>query len=90
MSVTKKDLANNISKKIRLSQKDSLIFVKEFFIFLADHKSSNININKFGTFSFKKTPKRVGRNPKTLQQYDIRPRQRLSFKPSEEVKQNIN
>ena len=90
MSITKKDLANNISKKIGLSQKDSLSFVKEFFKVLADHKSSNININKFGTFIFKKTPKRVGRNPKTLQQYDIRPRQKLSFKPSEEVKQNIN
>ena len=57
---------------------------------LVDNKTSNININKFGTFVFKKTPKRVGRNPKTLQQYDIRPRQKLSFKPSEEVKQNIN
>ena len=90
MSVTKKDLANNISKKIGLSQKDSLFFVKEFFKVLVNHKSSNININKFGTFILKKTPQRVGRNPKTLQQYDIRPRQKLSFKPSEEVKQNIN
>ncbi len=90
MSVTKKDLANNISKKIGLSQKDSLFFVQEFFKILTNHKSGNININKFGTFIFKKTPKRVGRNPKTLKQYDIRPRQKLSFKPSEEVKQNIN
>ena len=90
MSVTKKDLAKNISKKIGLSQKDSLFFVKEFFKALSDFKSSNININKFGTFLYKKTPKRVGRNPKTLQEYEIRPRQKLTFKPSEEVKQNIN
>ena len=90
MSVTKKDLAKNISKKIGLSQKDSLFFVKEFFKVLADHKSSNININKFGTFLYKKTPKRIGRNPKTLKEYEIRPRQKLTFKPSEEVKQNIN
>ena len=90
MSLTKKDLANNISTKLGLSQKDSLFFVQHFFKMLVDNKTSNININKFGTFVFKKTPKRVGRNPKTLQQYDIRPRQKLSFKPSEEVKQNIN
>ena len=90
MSVTKKDLAKNISKKIGLSQKDSLFFVKEFFEVLSDHKSSNVNINKFGTFVYKKTPKRVGRNPKTLQEYEIRPRQKLTFKPSEEIKQNIN
>ena len=88
MSVSKKDLAKNISKKIGLSQKDSLFFVQEFFKVLANHKSSNIN--KFGTFLYKKTPKRVGRNPKTLQEYEIRPRHKLTFKPSEEVKQNIN
>ena len=90
MSVTRKDLAKNISKKLGLSQKDSLFFVQEFFKVLADYKSTNININKFGTFLYKKTPKRVGRNPKTLQEYKIRPRQKLTFKPSEEVKQNIN
>ena len=90
MSVTRKDLAKNISKKLGLSQKDSLFFVQEFFKVLADCKSTNININKFGTFLYKKTPKRVGRNPKTLQEYEIRPRQKLTFKPSEEVKQNIN
>ena len=90
MSVTKKDLAKNISKKIGLSQKDSLFFVKEFFKVLADHKSSNININKFGTFLYKKTPKRIGRNPKTLQEFTIKPRQKLTFKPSEEIKRNIN
>ena len=90
MSVTKKDLAKNISKKIGLSQKDSLFFVKEFFKVLADHKSSNININKFGTFLYKKTPKRIGRNPKTLQDFIIKPRQKLTFKPSEGIKKNIN
>jgi integration host factor subunit alpha len=90
LSVTRKDLAKNISKKLGLSQKDSLFFVQEFFKVLADYKSTNININKFGTFLYKKTPKRVGRNPKTLQEYEIRPRQKLTFKPSEEVKQNIN
>jgi len=88
LSLTKKDLANNISNKLGLSKKDSLIFVKNFFKFIADFK--NININKFGTFLYKTTPERVGRNPKTLQEYKIRPRQKLTFKASEEVKQNIN
>ena len=88
MSLTKKDLAKNISKKLGLSHKDSLFFVQNFFKFVAEFK--NININKFGTFLYKKTPRRVGRNPKTLQEYKIRPRQKLTFKASEEVKQNIN
>ena len=90
MSLTKKDLAKNISKKLGLSQKDSLFFVQHFFKMLIDNKSSNVNINRFGTFSYKKTPKRIGRNPKTLQEFQIKSRQKLTFKPSEEVKQNIN
>tara|TARA_Y100000816_G_C25747491_1_gene393205 strand:+ start:298 stop:570 length:273 start_codon:yes stop_codon:yes gene_type:complete len=90
LSLTKKDLANNISEKLGLSQKDSLFFVKNFFKILIDNKTSNININKFGTFLYKKTPKRIGRNPKTLQEFEIKSRQKLTFKPSDEVKQNIN
>ncbi len=90
MSVTRKDLAKNISKKLGLSQKDSLFFVQHFFKMLIDNKSSNVNINRFGTFSYKKTPKRIGRNPKTLQEFQIKSRQKLTFKPSEEIKKNIN
>ena len=90
MSLTKKDLSDNISKKLRLSKKDSLFFVHHFFKMLVDNKTSNININRFGTFSYKKTPKRIGRNPKTLQEFEIKPRHKLTFKPSEEIKKNMN
>tara|TARA_Y100001954_G_C15356985_1_gene382071 strand:+ start:291 stop:563 length:273 start_codon:yes stop_codon:yes gene_type:complete len=90
LSLTKKDLAKNISSKLGLSQKDSLFFVKNFFKILIDNKTKKININNFGTFTYKKTPKRIGRNPKTLQKFKIKSRQKLNFKPSEEVKKNIN
>tara|TARA_B100000579_G_C22015987_1_gene481658 strand:+ start:187 stop:459 length:273 start_codon:yes stop_codon:yes gene_type:complete len=90
LSLTKKDLANNISEKLGLSQKDSLFFIQNFFKILIDNRTSNININRFGTFLYKKTPKRIGRNPKTLQEFEIKPRKKLTFKPSDEVKQNIN
>ena len=90
MSVTKKDLARNISNKLGLSQKDSLFFVKQFFQILIDNKARDINLNKFGTFIFKKTPARIGRNPKTLQEFEIKSRQKLTFRPSDDLKQNIN
>ncbi len=90
MSVTKKDLANNISKRLGLSQKDSLLFIQNFFKVLTDNKSSNINFNKFGTFSYKQTPKRIGRNPKTLEKFEIKAREKLSFQPSSLIKRNIN
>ncbi len=90
MSVTKKDLAKNISNKLGLSRKDSLFFVQNFFKALINNKSKSININKFGTFSYKKTPKRIGRNPKTLEEFSIKSRQRLTFQPSDKIKQTIN
>tara|TARA_B100000035_G_scaffold284414_1_gene267320 strand:- start:333 stop:605 length:273 start_codon:yes stop_codon:yes gene_type:complete len=90
LSLSKKDLANNISEKLRLSKKDSLLFVQYFFRTLIDNKTNNISINNFGTFIYKKTPKRIGRNPKTLQEFDIKARQKLIFKPSDEVKKSIN
>ena len=90
MSITKKVLAQNISQKLGLSQKDSLFFVNSFFRALTDNRNSIININKFGTFSYKKTPERIGRNPKTLQEFIIKSRQRLIFKPSDRIKKTIN
>ncbi|MDA9757459.1 HU family DNA-binding protein [Pseudomonadota bacterium] len=90
MSKTKKDLANNISKKLRLSKKDSLFLVQHFFRTLIENKNKHINISNFGTFIYKQTPTRIGRNPKTLQEFKIRSRQKLTFKPSDEVKQSIN
>ena len=90
MSKTKKDLANNISKKLSLSKKDSLFLVQHFFRTLIENKNKHINISNFGTFIYKQTPTRIGRNPKTLQEFKIKSRQKLTFKPSDEVKQNIN
>ena len=90
MSLTKKELAKNISKKLGLSQKDSLFFVQNFFEILIQNKTKNISINNFGTFIYKKTPQRVGRNPKTLQKFKIKARKKLVFKPSDVIKSNLN
>ncbi len=89
-SVTKKDLATNISKKLRLSQKDSLFFVNNFFQFVIDNHKLDINLANFGTFSFEDTPKRIGRNPKTLQKFEIKARKKIKFKPSNKIKKSIN
>jgi integration host factor subunit alpha len=90
LSVTKKDLANNISKRLRLTKKDSLFLVQNFFQSLIENKNKHINVSNFGSFIFKKTPARIGRNPRTLQEFKIKSRQKLTFRPSDEVKQNIN
>ena len=90
MTVTKKHLVKNISKKIGLSQKDSLFFVNSFFKSIVDNHKLGINISNFGSFIYKKTPKRVGRNPKTLEEFEIKARKKLTFRPAEEIKKSIN
>ena len=90
MSLTKKDLAINLSINIGLSQKDSLLVVQNFFRALIKNKKSNISIKNFGTFIYKETPKRIGRNPKSLQEFIIKSRKRLTFKPSDEIKKDLN
>ena len=90
MTVTKKHLVKNISKKIGLSQKDSLFFVNSFFKSIVDNHKLGINISNFGSFIYKKTPKRIGRNPKTLEEFEIKARKKLTFRPAEEIKKSIN
>ena len=61
-----------------------------FLGFIIENHSRNININNFGSFILKKTPERLGRDPKSGQEHIIKPRMKLSFKPSDEVKKTIN
>ena len=90
MTVTKKDLVTNISNKLGLSQKDSLFFVNSFFKSIIDNHKIGTNIQNFGSFIYKKTPKRIGRNPKTLEEFEIKARKKLTFRRAEEIKKTIN
>tara|TARA_B100000161_G_scaffold107849_1_gene76466 strand:+ start:9995 stop:10267 length:273 start_codon:yes stop_codon:yes gene_type:complete len=90
LTVTKKILSDNISKKLGVSKKDSSKLLNLFLSFLIENRSVNININNFGSFILRKAPERLGRNPKSGKEYIIKPRMKLSFKPSDEVKKDLN
>ena len=57
-------------------------------------KSNSVNktikISNFGSFYYKKTPKRVGRNPKTKEIFPIHARSKLTFLSSNKVKNLFN
>ena len=91
MSFGKKDICNNISSKALISKDNS----KEFFInFLnlvtSKSKSRKVKISNFGTFYTKNTPERLGRNPKTKEEFIISKRSKLFFKPSNKIRTIIN
>jgi nucleoid DNA-binding protein len=91
MSLTKNNIINYLKKNSSLSAGEaSGIFESFLSLIKSKSKSKSIKLSGFGTFSFKKTPKRAGRNPKTKDSYIIPELYKLNFKPSNKVKEQIN
>tara|TARA_B100000674_G_C37958876_1_gene971004 strand:+ start:21 stop:293 length:273 start_codon:yes stop_codon:yes gene_type:complete len=90
LSLSKKDLANNISKKLELSLKDSTSLTNFFIGFLVKNHNETVSIGNFGTFFLKKCPQRIGRNPKTGEEYIIKSRKKTIFIPSDRTKKTLN
>ena len=91
MSLSKKDIAKNISSSINLSEAESKLLLNSFInIIKTKSKKSSLKIASFGTFSTKKSPQRIGRNPKTKQEFIISERSKLNFSASNKLRNLIN
>ncbi len=91
MSLTKKDIIKLISKIPNTNLSDAESFLNEFIYIIKDKSKNNIiKIKNFGTFKYRQTPKRLGRNPKTKESYIIHPRDKLHLTISKEVKRTLN
>ena len=89
--MNKKFIAKNISNELNinfsLSNKITNAFIK---IIKNVSKDKNVKISGFGTFYKHKTPKRIGRNPKTKESYIRQPREKISFKSSNIARKIVN
>ena len=90
MGFGKKDIVKSISSKAHLSSKTSSLVLEEFLRFIKSNKRKQIKISKFGTYYSHKSPARIGRNPKTKEEYEIQSFKRLSFKASNKIKSILN
>jgi len=90
MGLGKKDIVKNISSKTQFSNSNSKSILEYFFNILKNNVQKNIKISNFGTFTIKKTPERVGRNPKTKEEVMITAKKRISFKASSQIKNLLN
>jgi integration host factor subunit alpha len=91
MSITKKNIIKNLSKETAISIADATILLESFLLLVKKHaKTNKVKLSSFGSFCFKKTPKRIGRNPKTSDSYIIPELNKLNFKPSNILKDKIN
>jgi nucleoid DNA-binding protein len=90
MSLGKSDIVKNINTKALFSSKLSHTFLSAFLLNIKKNLNYDIKISNFGVFSINNTPARVGRNPKTKEEYIIPTRKRLSFKASNKIKSILN
>ena len=89
--MTKKEFADIISDRLRVSKQDAQEKVNIVFECMYDVLTSGepLTINGFGTFDIKKKSERNSRNPFTGEPLTIPARMELRFKPCKQLKEDI-
>ena len=59
-------------------------------IFTKEIISGNLNLKNVGSFNLVYKKKRIGRNPKTMEEYSISSRKTIIFKPSKKITSKLN
>ena len=91
MSFTKSDIAKNIARKTSLPNQKAKQLLDNFIqVVVSASTKRKVKISGFGTFVRKKTPSRVGRNPKTGEEFEISERSKLNLILSNKIKEKIN
>jgi len=91
MNFSKNNLIKNVAKKSSVSSGEAAGILESFLLLIKGKaKLKSVKLSRFGSFSFKKTPKRLGRNPKTQDSYIIPELNKLNFKSSNKIKEKLN
>ena len=92
MNVTKKDLSVILKKELKLSVDTSDSLIDEFFqaIKTTLRSKKNLKLSGFGTFETFKTKQRIGRNPKTMEEFEIRAQNKVRFSSTLKAKYFLN
>ena len=91
-NITRDDIAETIHFDFGLSKKDCLELVYDIIdiIIIGLQEKGVVKIHNFGTFKLRRKKCRIGRNPKTKEEFMIQDRNVISFKPSKKVISYIN
>lgn len=92
MNLTKKDLSTILKKELGLSFDISDSLVDEFFLSIRStlRSQKNIKLSGFGTFETFKTKERMGRNPKSMENFKIPSQNKVRFSPTSKAKYFLN
>ena len=88
----KKNIINNIFNKVGIPVNYANKLVDELILILISNIviKKKLKIKNFGVFNLKKKKKRIGRNPKNKDIYEILERNVVTFKSSEELRKKLN
>ena len=91
-NITRDEIAEFINIEFGLSKKDCNDLVNDIIdeIISGLIKSKQVKIHNFGTFKMNNKKSRVGRNPKTKEEYNISSRNVVTFKASKILLNLIN
>ena len=92
MNLTKKHLSTILKKELKLSVDISDSFVDEFFqaIKMTLRSQKNLKLSGFGSFETYLTKERIGRNPKSMENYSIPSQNKVRFSPTSKAKYFLN
>ena len=87
----KKDIVKSLSNKIGLSSRVSNKLVDEIInILIKNIKEGHLNLKNIGSFKLLKKKERIGRNPKTKEEFVISSRNSISFVPSKKISNKLD
>tara|TARA_Y200000002_G_scaffold139023_1_gene114621 strand:- start:302 stop:586 length:285 start_codon:yes stop_codon:yes gene_type:complete len=90
-NLKKIDLVKNINKKTGLSSSFIKKIIDDLLEIISKNISSgNFNLKNIGTFKLLNKKERLGRNPKTNEEFIIYPRKSISFTPSKKISKKLN
>ncbi|MEJ5226457.1 integration host factor subunit alpha [Thermodesulfovibrio sp.] len=87
--MTKADLVNFIFERVGLPKTEIQKIVETVFDTMKEAliEEEIVKISGFGVFTVRMKGKRLGRNPKTMEAVEIKPRKVVTFRPSEQLKE---
>lgn len=88
---TRAAIAGAINRTIGISQTESMAIVESVLETMGSalERGENVKIAGFGTFLLRDKGARIGRNPKTGEEAAIAPRRVLTFRASQQLKEQI-
>ena len=89
-SLNKIDISKNLNKKTGLSVNFSKKLINDLIEILIENiKDGELILKNIGTFRVIKKKERIGRNPKTKEEFIIDARNSVTFKASKKLSNNL-